>query len=192
MRIVQHGIDGEKSRTFLCVSFRFVCCFSLDIAVDFIVFLLRIGRSYVQLPARKPALLIEDFIVFFFCVTLQTSSGIVPKIRPRKLHLQFIIHWSTFPFEACNPSSTNEYYAPCDTCMEDHCCHKWTALRLSLTKHVQRTLKNLWIKQQTNKKYEKIRSGLTLSLLMSYIYGAAANASKWQMGFNSAFKGLNA
>jgi hypothetical protein len=25
---------------------------------------------------------------------------------------------------------------------------------------------------------------------MSYIYGAAANASKWQMGFNSAFKGL--
>jgi hypothetical protein len=23
-----------------------------------------------------------------------------------------------------------------------------------------------------------------------YIYGAAANASKWQMGFNSAFKGL--
>jgi hypothetical protein len=26
---------------------------------------------------------------------------------------------------------------------------------------------------------------------MLYIYGAAANASKWQMGFNSAFKGLN-
>jgi hypothetical protein len=26
---------------------------------------------------------------------------------------------------------------------------------------------------------------------MSYIYGAAAYASKWQMGFNSAFKGLN-
>jgi hypothetical protein len=25
---------------------------------------------------------------------------------------------------------------------------------------------------------------------MSYIYGAAANASKWQMGFNAAFKGL--
>jgi hypothetical protein len=25
---------------------------------------------------------------------------------------------------------------------------------------------------------------------MSYIYGAAANASKWQVGFNSAFKGL--
>jgi hypothetical protein len=25
---------------------------------------------------------------------------------------------------------------------------------------------------------------------MSYIYGAAANAIKWQMGFNSAFKGL--
>jgi hypothetical protein len=24
-----------------------------------------------------------------------------------------------------------------------------------------------------------------------YIYGAAANASKWQMGFNLAFKGLN-
>jgi hypothetical protein len=38
--------------------------------------------------------------------------------------------------------------------------------------------------------YEHI-SSLTLSLLMSYIYGAAANASKWQMGFNSAFKGLN-
>jgi hypothetical protein len=33
---------------------------------------------------------------------------------------------------------------------------------------------------------------LTLSLLMScvYIYGAAANASKWQMGFNSAFRRL--
>jgi hypothetical protein len=26
---------------------------------------------------------------------------------------------------------------------------------------------------------------------MSYIYGAAANANKWQMGFNLAFKGLN-
>jgi hypothetical protein len=25
---------------------------------------------------------------------------------------------------------------------------------------------------------------------MSYIYGVAANASKWQMGFNLAFKGL--
>jgi hypothetical protein len=31
---------------------------------------------------------------------------------------------------------------------------------------------------------------LTLRVLMSYIYGAAANASKWQMGFNSVFKGL--
>jgi hypothetical protein len=33
-------------------------------------------------------------------------------------------------------------------------------------------------------------NNLTLSLLMSYIYGTAANASKWQMRFNSAFKGL--
>jgi hypothetical protein len=31
---------------------------------------------------------------------------------------------------------------------------------------------------------------LTLSILMSYIYGASSNASLWQMGFNSAFKGL--
>jgi hypothetical protein len=31
----------------------------------------------------------------------------------------------------------------------------------------------------------------TLSLLMSYIYGAPNNVSKWPMGFNSTFKGLN-
>jgi hypothetical protein len=31
---------------------------------------------------------------------------------------------------------------------------------------------------------------LTLSLLMPYIYGAAANASIWQKGFNSVFKVL--
>ena len=32
---------------------------------------------------------------------------------------------------------------------------------------------------------------LTLRPLTSYIYGAPSNASIWQMGFNSAFKGLN-
>jgi hypothetical protein len=37
--------------------------------------------------------------------------------------------------------------------------------------------------------YTAIRT-LTLRVLMSYIYGAAATASKWQMGFNSVFKGL--
>jgi len=32
---------------------------------------------------------------------------------------------------------------------------------------------------------------LTLSLLTCRIWWATNNASKWQMGFNSAFKGLN-
>jgi hypothetical protein len=31
---------------------------------------------------------------------------------------------------------------------------------------------------------------LTLNLLMSTIFAPASNASKWQMGFNSAFQGL--
>ena len=32
---------------------------------------------------------------------------------------------------------------------------------------------------------------LTLNLLMTTIVAPPTNASKWQMGFNSAFKGLN-
>jgi hypothetical protein len=32
---------------------------------------------------------------------------------------------------------------------------------------------------------------LTLNLLTSTIVAPPSNASKWQMGFNSAFKGLN-
>jgi len=32
--------------------------------------------------------------------------------------------------------------------------------------------------------------GLTLNLLTTTIVGPLSNASKWQMGFNSAFKGL--
>jgi len=33
-------------------------------------------------------------------------------------------------------------------------------------------------------------SDLTLNLLTTTIVAPASNASKWQMGFNSAFKGL--
>jgi len=33
---------------------------------------------------------------------------------------------------------------------------------------------------------------LTLNLLMTTIVAPPSNVSKWQMGFNSAFKGLNA
>jgi hypothetical protein len=33
---------------------------------------------------------------------------------------------------------------------------------------------------------------LTLNLLTTTIVAPPSNASKWQMGFNSAFKGLNA
>jgi hypothetical protein len=36
-----------------------------------------------------------------------------------------------------------------------------------------------------------IHSQLTLILLMWRIWRAPNNASKWQVGFNSAFKGLN-
>jgi len=32
---------------------------------------------------------------------------------------------------------------------------------------------------------------LTLNLLTTTIFAPPSNASKWQMGFNSAFKGLN-
>ena len=34
-------------------------------------------------------------------------------------------------------------------------------------------------------------SALTLNLLTTTIVAPPSNASKWQMGFNSAFKGLN-
>jgi len=33
--------------------------------------------------------------------------------------------------------------------------------------------------------------GLTLNLLMTTIFAPPSNTSKWQKGFNSAFKGLN-
>ena len=36
-----------------------------------------------------------------------------------------------------------------------------------------------------------IRSDLTLNLLTTTIVAPPSNASKWQMEFNSAFKGLN-
>jgi len=38
--------------------------------------------------------------------------------------------------------------------------------------------------------YAKIRTRLTLTLLTCRIWWAPNNASKWQVGFNSAFKGL--
>jgi len=34
-------------------------------------------------------------------------------------------------------------------------------------------------------------SAITLNLLTTIIVAPHSNASKWQMGFNSAFKGLN-
>jgi hypothetical protein len=37
----------------------------------------------------------------------------------------------------------------------------------------------------------KLYTSLTLTLLMWTKWWAPASASKWQMGFNSAFKGLN-
>ena len=40
--------------------------------------------------------------------------------------------------------------------------------------------------------YCAVRTGsLTLNPLTSTIVAPSSNASKWQMGFNSAFKGLN-
>jgi len=39
--------------------------------------------------------------------------------------------------------------------------------------------------------FEKRAQNLTLILLTWRIWWAPNNASKWQMGFNSAFKGLN-
>ena len=36
-----------------------------------------------------------------------------------------------------------------------------------------------------------LQFGLTLNLLTTTIVAPPSNASKWQMGFNSAFKGLN-
>ena len=38
---------------------------------------------------------------------------------------------------------------------------------------------------------EVISGGLTLSLLTTTIVAPPSNASKWQMGINSAFKGLS-
>ena len=35
-----------------------------------------------------------------------------------------------------------------------------------------------------------LHNGLTLNLLTTTIVAPPSNASKWQMGFNSAFKGL--
>jgi hypothetical protein len=39
--------------------------------------------------------------------------------------------------------------------------------------------------------FNPLNSELTLNLLMSTIVAPPSNASKWQMGFNLAFKGLN-
>jgi len=38
--------------------------------------------------------------------------------------------------------------------------------------------------------YSGIETTLTLNLLKTTIVAPPSNASKWQMGFNSAFKGL--
>ena len=43
---------------------------------------------------------------------------------------------------------------------------------------------------KTGYKYRNM-DGLTLNLLTITIVAPPSNASKWQMGFNSAFKGLN-
>jgi hypothetical protein len=40
------------------------------------------------------------------------------------------------------------------------------------------------------KRARELDSILTLNLLMTTIVAPPSNASKWQMGFNSAFKGL--
>jgi hypothetical protein len=47
-----------------------------------------------------------------------------------------------------------------------------------------------WRKLYNEELHELYCSPIILPINV-YIYGAAANASKWQMGFNSAFKGLN-
>ena len=47
---------------------------------------------------------------------------------------------------------------------------------------------NLGIRKR---KFKWIGHTLTLNLLTTTIVGPPSNASKWQMGFNSAFKGLN-
>ena len=41
-------------------------------------------------------------------------------------------------------------------------------------------------------KVRSLRVPLTLNLLTTTIVAPPSNANKWQMGFNSAFKGLNA
>ena len=50
-----------------------------------------------------------------------------------------------------------------------------------------------WIRfdEDWSGRYELEYNGLTLILLMWRIWWAPNNASKWQVGFNSAFKGLN-
>ena len=48
------------------------------------------------------------------------------------------------------------------------------------------------ITNHTNQFYEReVQQELTLNLLTTTIVAPPSNASKWQMGFNSAFKGLN-
>ena len=42
-----------------------------------------------------------------------------------------------------------------------------------------------------NKVIVKAKSVLTFNLLMTTIVAPLSNASKWQMGFNSAFKGMH-
>jgi hypothetical protein len=47
--------------------------------------------------------------------------------------------------------------------------------------------------RHTVKSQQRLRiNPLTLNLLTTTIVAPPSNASKWQMGFNSAFKGLNA
>jgi hypothetical protein len=50
----------------------------------------RIGKSWIQISARRVAVLTDVFLVF-----LQINAGIVPEIRPRKLPpTSFPIHHS--------------------------------------------------------------------------------------------------
>jgi hypothetical protein len=66
---------------------------------------------------------------------------------------------------------------------------KWTIVTDILGKLVASNFRTLVMETRscTMKLKFTMNCILTLSLLMSHIYGAAANASKWQMGFNSAF-----
>ena len=77
-----------------------------------------------------------------------------------------------------------------------HCCYNggrdcWRVSGSSVLLVLHLNCKIVFKKPLVISRKGCIQTGLTLNLLTTTIVAPPSNASKWQMGFNSAFKGFN-